>query len=549
MRFVVWSWLLCVLAGAAVAQVAGFEELDLRVTSLGPAAGSVVIDRGSRDGVALGDLVRFNPREGWTFVGNVVELDERSARVELRDPSVSLPVGTRGQVRIRARAVEAPPSEPAPQVPEHPPWESPQEPWPVNRPLLSQVRTLRPEQRPMRITGRAYAIADQYLGSGGRADSFFRGGVALWAENPFGRGGTLEFDAEQAYRYARVPDPDGENATAPRLDRFSYAWGGSRFESDRQEAGRFLQFGVPEFGVLDGYEWGRRLESGHRFGGSIGFMPEPDADYESGHDFQISGYYQWVADTRELFSATAGFQHSWHHGTNDRDLLVGKLQYLPPEGWNFHSTAWVDLYTSGDQAKGSGAEVTQAYVSGGHAWEGGNSIHVSYSHMAFPEIDREEFLPVLAEQLADDHSDRVALSGWRRVSRSKRMHASLGAWIDEDEAGGDAELGLELEDWLQERSRTDATLFSTLGEFSTVHGARFTYGRYLGAGRWDAMYEVGFHEQAGFTEAVDDVLQHRLRGSREFHSASGWDLSVYAEGRFWEDEGSAILGLYLQRSF
>jgi hypothetical protein len=63
------------------------------------------------------------------------------------------------------------------------------------------------------------------------------------------------------------------------------------------------------------------------------------------------------------------------------------------------------------------------------------------------------------------------------------------------------------------------------------------------------MYEIGFHEQVGFTEAVDDVLQHRLRGSREFHSASGWELSLYVEGRFWEDEGTAILGLYLQRSF
>jgi hypothetical protein len=509
----------------------------------------VFIDRGSRDGVALGDLVRFHPREGWTFAGNVVELDERSARVELRDPNASLAVGTRGQVRIRARKLEAPAPERAPGAPEHPPWESPQEPWPVNRPLLSQVGTLRPEQRPLRITGRAYAIADQYWGSGGRADSFFRGGVALFAENPFGRGGTLNLDAEQSYRTTRVPDPDGENTSAPRLDRLSYAWGGTRFESDRQEAGRFLQHGVPEFGVLDGYEWGRRTESGHRFGGSIGFMPEPDADYESGHDFQVAGYYQWVLDTRELLCATAGFQHSWHHAAPDRDLVVGKLQYLPPEGWNFHGTAWVDLYTSSDQTKGSGAEVTQAYASGGHAWENGNAIGVSYSHMRFPEIEREEFLPVLAEQLADDHSDRLALSGWRRLGQRKRMHAALGAWIDEDESGGDAELGLELEDWLQERSRAGATLFSTLGEFSTVHGARLTYGRYVAAGRWDAMYEVGFHEQAGFTEAVDDVLQHRLRGSREFHSASGWDLSLYAEGRIWEDEGSAILGLYLQRSF
>ena len=83
------------------------------------------------------------------------------------------------------------------------------------------------------------------------------------------------------------------------IQRLSYFQGGTRFSEKRWEAGRFLQHGMPEFGVLDGFEWTHRREGGDQFGASVGFMPQPDDDYESFADFQLAAYYLWVADHRE----------------------------------------------------------------------------------------------------------------------------------------------------------------------------------------------------------------------------------------------------------
>src|SRR5215813_259492 len=67
-------------------------------------------------------------------------------------------------------------------------------------------------------------------------------------------------------------DLDGTiNGVSGVLYRLSYSIGGDRFAPDRIEVGRFLQYGMPEFGVLDGVEWDRRLAGGDSFGASVGF--------------------------------------------------------------------------------------------------------------------------------------------------------------------------------------------------------------------------------------------------------------------------------------
>ena len=59
-------------------------------------------------------------------------------------------------------------------------------------------------------------------------------------------------------------------------------------------------------------------------------------------------------------SASAGYQKSFHHSHSDRDLIVTRVDWLPPKGWNFLGTAWIDLYNGGDTQKDSSAEVTLA---------------------------------------------------------------------------------------------------------------------------------------------------------------------------------------------
>ncbi|MCP3915594.1 MAG: hypothetical protein GY711_08575 [bacterium] len=533
--------------GVDDAAAGAVQSIGLRVSFAKP-GGLVVIDRGADVGVAPGDLVLFHSRDGNTYQGTVVELDDRSAVVELAGGVVALETGTKGEVLVPEKRIV---SRRAPEqiVPEQLPWETADEDWTEGMPLLAQVDAVRPEQRRREVTARAYSIGDMtYTSEDSRSDSFFRAGGDVEIENGWGRGGRLHIDWEHNLRQTDLDDQDDEDFSDLRVDRLSYAWGGTRFDHEGWEAGRFLMRGMPEFGVVDGVEYGHRLSNGQRFGLSTGWMPEPDTDFESGGDFQVSGYYHWAKDGNELLTLDTGFQKTWHNGRGDRDLIVSKLQYLPLVGWNFHGTTWIDWYSSGDDTKGSGPELTRALLSTGHRWEGGHGMNVNFRHSEFPEIRRFEFTPVAVDQLEDDRNDRLSIAGWRRTSERQRVHAEIGVFDDEDESGGDLELGVDVKDLWTERSRGDVTFFNTHGEFSKVIGTRLLYSKFTRRGHWDALYEIARHDQEGF-EDNDDILQHRIRGSHDFRFDGDWDLSVYAQAVLWDSEQSWSLGFYVQKSF
>src|SRR5687768_4212596 len=198
----------------------------------------------------------------------------------------------------------------------------------------------------------------------------------------------------------------------------------------------------------------------------------------------MAASYRWVHDASEQLTASVGIQKTLHDADADRDLLVAKFAYLPRSGFTFTSTAWVDYYTSGDAAKGSGVELTQAYVTTGRRWSDGSSVHLVYSHLAFPEIDRDEFLPVTAQQLADDHNDRVALQSRVRISSPVRLHGSIAAWVDQDDSGTDGIIGIEFEDFFSSSTALDLSGFMTDGKFVEVIGARASLVRLTDFGRW-----------------------------------------------------------------
>lgn len=558
-----WLLVAC-LAVPAGAQDEGVASVALRVTARRPGA-RVMVDRGAQDGLLEGDVVVFQPRTGRPVTGHVLRLEERAALVLLAE-TIDLPPGTRGDARVplarlgplpppeavadEPQELPAQPVEPIEPAPDHPAWENGDEEWSPDLPLLARVRVLRPEDRESRVTGFTYLSADQILTTeSDRSDGFYRFGTDLLYENPFGRGGELSFDAELNYRYTDVPDQGDEDEVHLRLDRLSYAWGGTRWSSQRWEAGRFLHHVMPELGVVDGAEWSQRFDDGDRVGASVGYLPEPNQDYETGKDFQLSVFYEWVADRSETLTAAGAYQKSWHNGAADRDLFVGRVQYLPAEGWHVNATTWIDVYTSGDDAKGSGVELTQAVASVGKRWESGDGLNLTYNRILFPEIDRFEFTPVGANQLADDHNDRLALSGWTWIGEEERLHGVIAGWTDEDDSGGDGEMGLEVFDLFADGVSADVTVFGTLGRFESAVGARLTFTRAVDLGSWDLMYEIANHDQQGFDDTNDDILQHRLRGSCDLNSLSGWGLSLYAEGVTWEDETGLLAGFYLRKSF
>lgn len=535
------------------------EALPVRVISARP-SGIVVIDRGESDGLQKRDKVVLHPLGQKSIPGRVVSTAERSAEVQLSDPTVLVAVGSRGIVHLPVKrfAPDEPvqgaegAEEPDDEVPvaEPSPWENTDSEFEKGMPLLMQIDGVRPEDRVPLVSGRIFGIASLRTSSlDNRSDSFWRAGTDLHFENLFGQGGELVFVGEVNYRHTDVPGQFEESRSRLRVDRLSYAWGGTRFERERHEVGRFLQNGVPEFGVLDGYEWGHRLVGGNRFGTSIGYLPEPTPEMKTGQDFAVSGYYQWVADEREELTATAAFQKTWHNGAADRDLFVGRIDHWNSEGWDFHGTAWIDYYTSGDQAKGSGVELTRLVASSGRRFAGGDGIEFQLTHNRFPEIDRNEFLPVLAQQLANNHNERLSTNGWIWTQRDRRFFGELGAWVDQDDVGGDAELGVEQHNLFVEDSQTRASLFGVDGKFSTLYGMRLKYGIQATSSRWDVTYEYAQSDQVGFTSDNNTIEQHRLVASTDYQSSSGWSISLQGGATLWTGETAWAAGLYIQRSF
>jgi hypothetical protein len=553
-----------------------FVKIDLRVISSKP----VVVDRGSGDGLAVGDVVRFFSRQGNTYRGNVEDLDERSAVVKLLDPTYVPEPGTRAEARIpRSRLGPAEEEEEDPEggmLPPDPPadgageeiiqeeqgqgeereeqgdWENEDEDWRPGMPLLAEVETIRPEDRAMRVTGRYYMRGHSTFGSeSGRSDSFTSTGVDVRYENPWGRGGTFKFATDLSYRNVNVPDENNDNDLTLRFDRVSYALGGTRFAPTRWEVGRFLQHGMPEFGYLDGVEWSRRRENGDRFGASLGGMPERDYEFSTGGDLQMAAYYEWVQGDREELSFAAGFQKTLHHKDSDRDLLVTRFRYLPLDAWNYNATAWIDFYTGSDDYKDNDFELTQAIVSANRSWRNGNGLSLTYNRIRFPDIDRNnEFVPPTTRQeIENNRNDRLSLSGWTWSGEDLRLFGHAAGWDDQDDSGGDTEVGFEVRDAFARNTDLTLAAFGAAGKFEDVVGGRVSLAKTIESGRWDLYYEFANHRQSGFSSDFNDIGQHRLRGSRDWYTPGGWTISVYGEGAYWDEEGSWSLGFYLQKIF
>jgi len=524
------------------------QLIELRVSSTGGGT-RIGVDRGAVDGLQKGDRVRFFPPEGKPLQGIVETVFERVAMVEMSDGQRIPELGTRGRVMVPAERLAQQPEQPGEQPAMILPWEAHDEDWTPDKPLLTPMVVVHPNRRDPSIQARLVIQGFLTETDSIRADHFYRAGVDWEGENLFGRGGQLHFDAEANLSDTDLPDGDDESSTNLRVDRLSYVLGGTRFSPMRLESGRFLQYGMPEFGVLDGAEWSQRLEDGSSYGFSAGYQPAPDRDYRSGNDFQLAGYYRWVSDVDERLVAAGGFQKTFHNGAADRDLLVGSLSWLPPRGWDAHLNAWVDLYGSNEAARGAGPALTRLIANSSREFADGSRLSLGLLHQEFADIERFEGTRPSALDLGSLRSDRLSARlqrGWRE---NRRWFSGAGLWNDEDDSGGDLELGFEQLDWIRDDSRARWTAFLVQGKFSTIAGVRGSYALRRPEGTWTALAEFTNRYEEGFASDVDEILQHRLRGSFDSELGSGWRLSLYGEGRSFDDALSATLGFYLQRYY
>ena len=529
------------------------EPLALRVSSVPP----IVVDRGERDGVHVGDRVTLTPRTGGSYDGTVVSVDERSSVVELDDKTFVPAPGTKGEVRVtRAPGEQPTEDEPTEDSTDEPgessddkpdpdgKWTNKDKDWSPDKPLLAG-RPLRPNQRPSRWYGRVYGVAELVSDIDDYTNSFMRVGTDMTYTNLMRRGGRLRLNTELAY----LEDVDDDKDVKILLRQLSYSEGDHRFSRDFWEVGRFLQSGLPEFGTVDGGEWIRRRENGHRFGVAVGALPEPDQDFDSFTDWGISGFYEWVSDPREQLVLTGGYQKTWHGGEADRDLLVGKFRYVPQgTSWDVFGSVWVDVYTGKDDEKGSGLDLTQVILNGRRQWRE-SGIELRFTHIRFPEILRNGKFLAGVEDLSDRRADRLTADYYYKLGRDLELQAHLGVWNDEETTGGDAELGVEIEDLWLKHSTASITGIVNFAEFENVFGGRVTYGQSLKTGRWDVLYEIANHHLLGFPSDRDDMLQQRFRLSGSYYTKTNWDFSAYAQFIYWDEEFTWTLGFSWQKRF
>lgn len=562
----------------AQSQPLATEEVQARVTKVLQGKG-IIMDRGTRDGLRAGDRVTFTERGGRQQFGTILELEDRVATVRPEDPSFAPSPGTRAAVVVPSSRFAPAPNTGAGtvKVPVRVPgdstgskqrspkpgtkadgnsWTRPDDGFTMDMPLLAEVNAVPPSKRASKLTGRTYFSLNHILDSeDDRGDTFGRLGGSVYGSNLFGKGGTFHMDGELNARRTAFPDEADESESNLRLDRLSYTLGGDRHDWNRVQFGRFLQSDMSEFGVLDGVSWGTRFDNGDSFGASFGFLPEPDKDQESFEDLQVAAWYRWVADEREILSFTGGVQKTWHNGSADRDLMVLKTQYNPAEGWNVFGSAWVDLYGSGDDAKGSGPELTYMLVDARKQFENGLNLDLDYRHQAYPELLRSEFPQTGLQQIQDAHVDRfgATVSKWTRGGSkedlAKRLYMRVGGWVDEDDSGGDAELGVDVLDLFTDDGRLDVAVFASEAKFSSTVGARVRYGRSGPDRSWSVQYEIRQNEILGFENDADSLFQHRLRGHYEFFRQAGFSASFTGEVQFQDREEQLFLGLFLQRSF
>ena len=537
-----------VLGTAAVtAQEDLFERVDLRVTAQRP-DGSVVVDRGRRDLIAPGDKVVFTPRDGQIVQGTVVEVDDRSARVELAGAERALDLATKGHFLLpKARRAAKPAEVPLPPKVEEPTPAVPgEEEWRPGMPLLGHTRPPRAMERSARVDGRVYAGGDFVRTQDTWSHSFARTGVVFDASNVDGEGGVVHFDGQLLWS-TETTENTGVDLN---LFELSYERGGDRFEPVHWQVGRFLPRDMPEFGLLDGATLGVRREGGDRFGISVGWLPELDEDMESLADLQLAAWYVWNADAGERLQVALGYQKTWHRWEGDRDLVILRTRYLPLEGWNVASSFWVDLYSNDDVLKDDAIGLTRANVLLNRRWDRSGGIDIAYDHEEYAETLRRDVpQTLLPATIADAHQDRLSLHLWRRAGDDTRWFTRVTGWIDEEREGGTGELGVAFDDRFGAGSRTGLAAFAVQARCSGQCGVRRAHGAPLAGGRLDVLSEPGLVHQEGFPADRDDLLQHRLGLLFSGDVGGGWDCLLRLDTTLWDEELSLGLGVYLQRHF
>ncbi len=531
---------------AMAGELGGRDRVEAVVTAVtGP---MVFLGRGSEAGIEIGDEVELvNPERQRTIAGRVRAVTANTCRVQLETSTSGLSVGDRGDVLISD--VRSLTEQEAAGAREHPPWEHPPLELDPSVPLLAETQRF-PGDSDVEVDGRVftnyfYNEESQY---GDRSYQSSTTGVDMRLVNPYRKGGTLDVRVDFASRRAGYATSEDVDDTYLRVERLSYAWGGFRGQAVRGEVGRFLQHEFPEFGVLDGVELGHGLASGSRIGASVGHMPIHDDRLTNGEDIQAAVFYRYVSGDKEKLTLGTGYQKTWHAGKEDRDLIVSTAEYHPRPRIFLYGGAWIDYYTSRDDAKSEGLELTRLQLNGSYRWDAGHGIGLLATHNRWPEMLRNEYAPITAIQTADMEVTRVGINGWYRPMQKMRIYGRVDRWEDSEDDGNNGELTVSLRDVLYQQGEISAGVYSTTGSYVDTTGFRVSANRRLGRGLLDLRWISSDFEQHDSLREWGDMNHQMVRLGYNTRIGEAWDMSVYAEDRYG-DQDSLSVGFYLQRRF
>lgn len=546
-----------------------FRRVEVFVTAT--TGMNVYFDGGLKDMISEGDTVELFPASGPLQRGTIRSVSEAGGRAELLSSTAVISVGDRAEVlvpesRFHPTKPEGNSSGATPKIGQdrpgvglppgpgigpvaHPPWEVDLGKVDPNAPLLAPIQSTPAEERPYEIHGRYWLdlTATEDREDDGAKYGTLRTGFDLRSENLFRKGGTVEFDMD-FYRHSFDAGSGSDDTDSQvRVDRLNYRWGGTRELASAWQVGRFLSRGMPEFGVIDGVEFTQRTDNGSNWGVSTGGFPEPNDDLSTGNDVQAAVFYQWRS-SNEKVSLNSGFQKTWHEGKSDRDLLVMTSTWRPIERLHIFSSLWVDLYNSDDQIK-SGLEVTQFISSASWRTAQGDGLGLSLSHFSFPELLRNEFDEITAEQIADDQVTRVGLNGWKRVTDSVRLRARIDSWTDQDDTGGRVEGTVEFQDAILNDGDLSLSIFQNEAKFSSGPGLRLRATKEIAGGWLRFTYESTETKPDDFFGTQDSLSNHVYRASWDRPLGKDWDFSLSLEQRDGDQEDASTFGFFLQRSF
>ncbi len=538
------------------------EEIDptgVPVVVTAVTGDSVYLDSGRGVGLAIGDAVVFRQEDGSELRLEIESVSRSSARCLLQG-GAGLSAGSRGLAFPAKPVAPTPPQlatgpdtsqsgDPLSAPARHPEWTHPPEEWTPDLPLLAPTRALDPRERTTEVRG---AFFTQYLHTWNwqfvdNQYSFGRTGLDLWIDNPYGDGGQIRFRGDLDIRGVDLFDGNQAVDTMGRVSLMSYAHGVQQEQPLRYELGRFLPCAFPEFGFLDGVEVILKGNDFHRFGATVGAMPEPFPVFQSWDDLQTSVFYQFSGDAFESSSLGAGYQKSWHQGTPDRDLLVFKGDYHPNSSFYAHGTIWTDYYDDADDLKSSRLQITEALFGQSLRFSPLAGMGTYYVQLRWPQLLRREIDPIFAIQILRYRRSSYGGYVWRDLSKHLRLNGRIDRWENQDDLGGTTgEIELCLRQIGDSPWDVAVAFLTTDGRYVSGPGGRIGLLSYFSRGLASVTYVVGDYRM---TDHANRLLNQAVTTSIDFWLPSGHSFNLFGDYRFGDDQDAASIGMVWRKRF